>query len=225
MPADITPNTLLQLKQLATTLFDLRLDGRNCQGRPLAVSTLRRAIRHGKHIGGNTIKLKAIYLPAGWHTSIEEWLRYVSCLTSTKGASPLNPVTSSESPHIISISPKDSKRLGGKYHRPESGRPKWDEERGELFFSNIRVKAYRQSAENQRLLLSAFEKAGWPKRIPDPLPPTTRVLAGQRLGDTIRRLNKNTYLLFERDGKGGVLWRPAKAPIIPFLAQRTMKRL
>jgi hypothetical protein len=51
------------------------------------------------------------------------------------------------------------------------------------------LKHFRRSAPNQERLLSAFEAAGWPREIDDPLPRVDGVVPGERLHDTIKWLN------------------------------------
>ena len=48
--------------------------------------------------------------------------------------------------------------------------PNWDRQRRELRLGRIVVKQYRVPAENQELILAAFEEEAWPARIDDPLP-------------------------------------------------------
>jgi hypothetical protein len=72
------------------------------------------------------------------------------------------------------------------------------------------VKEYRQRAPNQETILDAFEEEGWPPRIDDPLPRSTRIDPKERLHEAIRRLNhqKARKILFSGDGTGeGVIWR------------------
>jgi hypothetical protein len=84
----------------------------------------------------------------------------------------------------------------------------WDPERRELWFRGKLVKKYRQPAPHQCRILAAFQEAGWPRRIDDPLPGGSSESARkQRVADAVRLLNDNPYLLFERDGTGeGILW-------------------
>jgi hypothetical protein len=74
------------------------------------------------------------------------------------------------------------------------------------------VKRFRQPAEQQELVLAAFEEQGWPPRIDDPLPGGNGVNAKQRLRDAMKNLNRhqrNRRIRFEADGTGkGILWRP-----------------
>ena len=73
------------------------------------------------------------------------------------------------------------------------------------------LKRFRARAENQELILSAFEEEGWPGRVDDPLRPTFTRDHSSRLRDAIRRLNEGhtqPLLRFSGDGTGtGVCWR------------------
>jgi hypothetical protein len=69
--------------------------------------------------------------------------------------------------------------------------PCWDGEARELRVGGVVVKRYRVPAENQELVLTAFEEEGWPLHIDDPLPPLPDLDAKRRLHDTINRLNRN----------------------------------
>jgi hypothetical protein len=72
------------------------------------------------------------------------------------------------------------------------------------------VKRFRVPAENQELILAAFEEEGWPKHIDDPLPVRDGIDPQTRLHDAINRLNgrqTNRLLCFRGNGNGtGVLW-------------------
>jgi hypothetical protein len=90
-------------------------------------------------------------------------------------------------------------------------RPRWDASRRELWFGGERCKRFRQPTKTQELILSAFEKEGWPDRIDDPLPAGPDDDPRQRLSDAVRKLNNNRYLRFELDGTSeGILWRPER---------------
>lgn len=96
--------------------------------------------------------------------------------------------------------------------RPSPVLPKWDGIRRELRFSGSLVKRYRVPAENQALILEAFEEEGWPPHLDDPLPPQLGIDTKRRLHDTITRLNRNQIqklLRFFGDGTGrGLGWKP-----------------
>jgi len=88
--------------------------------------------------------------------------------------------------------------------------PCWDSERRELRFHGRICKRFRQPAPNQTRVLDAFQEAGWPAKIDDPIPPQGDLDHRQRLADAVRGLNKNHGIRFELDGTGeGILWRPA----------------
>jgi len=99
------------------------------------------------------------------------------------------------------------------------GAPRWDGERRELYWGEVVLKRFRARAENQELILAAFEEDGWPGRVDDPLPPTYARDASSRLRDAIRRLNEGhtrPLLRFSGDGTGtGVCWRARPAAPAP----------
>ncbi len=95
-------------------------------------------------------------------------------------------------------------------------RPFYDIKRGELWLGRQLVKRFKQSAPEQRTILSTFQKLHWPARIDDPLPSR---LHGQpaklRLRDAIKRLNQHqvhVLIGFRGDGSGrGIVWELASA--------------
>jgi hypothetical protein len=88
--------------------------------------------------------------------------------------------------------------------------PQWDTDRRKLWYREQLVKWYRQPAELQETILTAFEEDGWPPRMDDPLPMVDGIVPRERLHDTLKRLNRDQVtplLLFRRDGSGeGVTW-------------------
>lgn len=72
------------------------------------------------------------------------------------------------------------------------------------------IKQFIWPAENQELILAAFEEQGWPTRIDDPLPLRDGVCPKRRLHDTIKCLNRKrivAHIRFAGDGTGqGVRW-------------------
>ena len=88
-------------------------------------------------------------------------------------------------------------------------KPHWNAGTRELTLGGKLVKRFRQQAENQIAILDAFQKAGWPASIPDPLPADPDV-EGDHLHDTIQGLNRNqkeAHIIFGGDGtRGRVLW-------------------
>src|SRR5262249_31861554 len=71
--------------------------------------------------------------------------------------------------------------------RPQAAKlvPRWDGERRELWVGNVLVKRFTQPADNQELLLAAFEEEGWPPCLDDPLPPQGDLDPKRRLADGI----------------------------------------
>jgi hypothetical protein len=88
--------------------------------------------------------------------------------------------------------------------------PHWDPTRRELRLDGVLVKRFRQPAANQERILSAFQEAGWPPSIEDPLPPDPDQTPERRLNHAIRKLNgcqRNHLIRFEGNGTGGrVVW-------------------
>jgi hypothetical protein len=88
-------------------------------------------------------------------------------------------------------------------------KPRWDADARTLWFGKTAVKRYgRHPAENQILVLAAFEELGWPQAIDDPLP-------GGKLIPTVRDLNKSlgkgSPIVFGRDGTGErITWSPRR---------------
>jgi len=89
-------------------------------------------------------------------------------------------------------------------------KPEWNKDIGELSVGGVLVKKFSQPAANQRRVLDAFQEAGWPRRMDDPLHGGRATDPKRRLSETVRSLNKNMKnadLHFECDGKGeGVIW-------------------
>lgn len=95
-------------------------------------------------------------------------------------------------------------------HVSKSSGPHWDAARRELRLDGVLVKRFRQPAANQERILSAFQEAGWPPSIEDPLPPDPDQTPERRLNHAIRKLNgcqRNHLIRFEGNGTGGrVVW-------------------
>ena len=89
-------------------------------------------------------------------------------------------------------------------------KPVWNRTRRELSLFGAVVKRYRVPAQNQQVILGAFEEEGWPERIDDPLPVSHEIDPRTRLHDAINRLNSrqtNRLLRFRGNGAGtGVSW-------------------
>src|SRR4029079_19770564 len=98
--------------------------------------------------------------------------------------------------------------------------PEWNASRRELRYQGQVIKHYRVPAENQELILSAFQEEGWPHCIDDPLPQDGEVDPKQRLQATIKSLNRNQLvrlIRFHGNGNGSqVYWE--------FSAKRTRGR-
>lgn len=92
--------------------------------------------------------------------------------------------------------------------------PAWDNSTGELRFHGELVKRYRKTSSNQRAVLDAFQKAGWPERLGDPLPASEdrAVNRKHRLQDTIRNLNRaherRRLRFYGTEGGRCVAWKP-----------------
>ena len=101
-------------------------------------------------------------------------------------------------------------------HLPPDLKPVWEARHSELRVGEILVKKFRVPAENQELVLSAFQEEGWPAYIDDPLPMKSEIAPKQRLRNAIDRLNANQLLpllRFHGNGNGqGVGWRLLSLP-------------
>ena len=88
--------------------------------------------------------------------------------------------------------------------------PCWDGERRELSVGRTVIKRFSVPAENQELILSAFQEEAWPAHLDDPLPPAPGLDCKRRLHSAIQCLNRNQkapLLRFHGDGCGrGLLW-------------------
>ncbi len=100
---------------------------------------------------------------------------------------------------------------------PPSALPQWDRRLRVLRFDGSVVKRFQVPAENQELVLSAFQEEGWPNAIDDPLPPADGIAMKERLKFTIRRLNAaqtERRMHFFGDGTGeAVCWEPSAAAV------------
>jgi hypothetical protein len=90
-------------------------------------------------------------------------------------------------------------------------RPLWDRQRRVLSFDGAPVIRFDRRSPNQQSILDAFQDAGWPERIEDPLGAADEIPAAARLHDTIkclnRRLGRTAPFRFAGDGTGcGVRW-------------------
>jgi hypothetical protein len=83
--------------------------------------------------------------------------------------------------------------------------PEWDDTRRELRYDGQVIKRYRVPAQNQALILAAFQEEGWPEFIDDPLPPEGEQDPKQRLQATVKSLNRNQLVplvRFHGNGNG-----------------------
>ncbi len=83
-------------------------------------------------------------------------------------------------------------------------KPEWDDDASELRWNSRLVCRYTAPAKNQRDIIEAFAKAGWPRRIDDPFKNP------MKLNKTIADLNKKLQpgiIRFRSDGTGeGIIW-------------------
>ena len=103
----------------------------------------------------------------------------------------------------------ETSQLGASSRPHQPLKPVWDRERRELRLGKIVVKRFKWPAENQELVLDAFEDLGWPPRISNPLAAHPSICPKRRLHDTLKCLNRkqvNELVKFRGDGTGlGVL--------------------
>lgn len=93
-------------------------------------------------------------------------------------------------------------------------RPNWDADLGKLWVGTLVVKAFTEAAENQRLVLAAFQEQEFRHRIDDPLsrkPGEPKRKRQRRRRDTIAGLNDDHIypgvVYFRADGTGdGIVW-------------------
>ena len=94
--------------------------------------------------------------------------------------------------------------------KPKDVVPDWNNDLRELTWQGQLVKCYRTRAGSQIPILVAFQKAGWVRRIVNPLPILTGNDASERLHNAIAGLNrkqKNRKIRFFRDGTTeGICW-------------------
>ncbi|HET6410120.1 MAG TPA: hypothetical protein VFG14_19680 [Chthoniobacteraceae bacterium] len=86
--------------------------------------------------------------------------------------------------------------------------PCWDAGRRELRLGRQLIKRFRTRADNQELILLAFEEEGWPVSIHNPLPPNGKDSA-DRLRAAIKRLNRHQrvpLLRFRGNGEQAICW-------------------
>jgi hypothetical protein len=117
------------------------------------------------------------------------------------------PLAGGETAALENGSPADN-HANGTTH--VAGKPRWDGARRELSLNGTVVKRFRVPAQNQEVILNAFEEEGWPDHIDDPLPGSDDIDPLTRLHDAINRLNgRQTHRLLHFSGNGtgtGVSW-------------------
>jgi hypothetical protein len=93
-------------------------------------------------------------------------------------------------------------------------KPRWDSTLRELSLDGLVVKRFRIPAQNQEMILGAFQEDDWSECIDDPLPVKGDIDPRTRLHDAINRLNRcqtNPLLCFHGNGSGtGVRWKPRR---------------
>jgi hypothetical protein len=88
-------------------------------------------------------------------------------------------------------------------------RPIWKADEGELWWQGDLVKRFRHDAADQRCVLDAFQRRGWPGCHDNPLPAHRGVNRKIQLRNTLKNLNRGQHplrLRFHADGRGGVRW-------------------
>jgi hypothetical protein len=95
--------------------------------------------------------------------------------------------------------------VGTQRHRDP--RPSWHKRLGTLRYRGEIIREVKAEATNVRLILDAFEEAGWPDEIFDPLPPAE---AKDRRRRAVETLNKDLRLIrFRSTGNGRrIAWIP-----------------
>jgi len=107
------------------------------------------------------------------------------------------------------INEADSNQLGSSAYPHLQVKPAGDRENRELRLGDVVVKRFRWPAENQELVLDAFQELGWPARVGNPLAEHPNICPKVRLHDTLKCLNRkqvNELVKFRGDGTGlGIL--------------------
>lgn len=88
--------------------------------------------------------------------------------------------------------------------------PHYDNELRRITVGGVLIKKYHEPSRNQIAVLIAFEEAGWPAVIDDPIP-GSRVEPKRRLRDTVAGLNashraKNIVLFHAENDGEGISW-------------------
>ncbi|MFO0899320.1 MAG: hypothetical protein U0836_17995 [Pirellulales bacterium] len=98
---------------------------------------------------------------------------------------------------------------------PDDATPRWDATLRTLFVCGEAAKQFRQPAEAQTTLLSAFQEEEWTSHIDNPLGPKGGTSGADRARNAVEKLNaalKESGLRFSMDGTGeGIYWSVEKA--------------
>ena len=124
------------------------------------------------------------------------------------------------SPSSVAPEPSATPPAAEKAQRPAAeppARPRWDAEHRKLWFKGQLIKWFRTQAGNQKLLLSAFERAGWAEEIDNPF---TRESGDpkRRLLDAVHALNRNqlvNMLRFHTDEATHSRWETISEKSLP----------
>lgn len=115
-----------------------------------------------------------------------------------------------ESRGSLVLTPRGRRELAARLHARASPRPAWDAASRTLSWGGKVAKQLHREASGQEVILAAFEAAGWPERIDNPLPEDRADEPKQRLRDTVKNLQRGIAprtIRFRTDGRGrGVRW-------------------
>jgi hypothetical protein len=108
---------------------------------------------------------------------------------------------------VATLPAEDAAAHGVGTRRYRDPKPSWHKVLGTLRYRGEIVREVKAEATNVRLILDAFEEAGWPDEIFDPLPPTEAKAPRRRAVET---LNKDLRLIrFYSTGNGKrIAWVP-----------------
>ena len=110
---------------------------------------------------------------------------------------------------IVAVLPAEDGAVGSRVgtRRRRDPKPSWQKGLGILRYRGEIVREVKPEATNVRLILDAFEEAGWPDEIFDPLPVTE---AKDRRRRAVETLNKDLRLIrFRSTGHGRrIAWEP-----------------
>jgi hypothetical protein len=101
--------------------------------------------------------------------------------------------------------PPETSRL-----RESRARPRWNRQERTLSYRGETIKQFIRDAEDQMLILDAFQEVGWFRRIDDPLPPRKGRQGREHLRKTVWNLNRllppGTIRFEIEPGGRGVKW-------------------